>query len=148
MWYSTIDVTEQCSSQREKTRNKHTYLQHTLRQARPRLNESSGKGTFIYEAVSWMLLVHQMCSRTRCTDSIYPLIVLVEPTHYRNSNYLAPYIMRGMRRSARYRKLLSNHLMQSCLVEVRPILIENALELLHVVVQAFLSRTKKRSQIA
>ena len=114
-----------------------------------RPHERSAKGTFIHDDVSWMHLVYQLCSQTRFTDSSYPLVVLVESTQYRNRNYLAPSMMRGMRGSARFGKLLPNPLMRSCLVEVRHILIERALELLFVedeqVVKAFLSHTPQEA---
>ncbi len=114
-----------------------------------RLHERSTRGTFIHDAVSWMHLVHRLYYRINCTDSSYPLIVMVQSTQYRNSNYLAPYMMRGMRRSARFGKLLPNPLMRSCLVEVRHILIEHALQLLLVedeqVVKAFLSHTPQEA---
>jgi hypothetical protein len=114
-----------------------------------RPHERSAKGTFIHDAVSWMHLVHWLYNRTRCTDSSYPLIIMVKSTQYRNRNYLAPSMMRGMRESAPFGKLLPNPLMRSCLVEVRHILIEHALELLFVedeqVVKACLSHTPARS---
>jgi hypothetical protein len=114
-----------------------------------RLHERSAKGTFIHDAVSWMHLVHRLYSRTRCTDSGYPLVVMVESTHSRNSNYLAPCMMRGKRRSARFRKLLPNPLMRSCPVEVHHILIEHALELPlaedQQMVKTFLSHTPQEA---
>ena len=62
---------------------------------------------------------------------------------------IAPYMMRGMSRTARFRKLLPYPLMRSCLVEVHYILIEHALELLLVedqqVVKAFLSHTPQEA---
>jgi hypothetical protein len=110
-----------------------------------RLPERSAKGISRHDAASWSHLVHRLYYRTSCTDSSYPLIVMVESTQDRNSNYPAFYMMRGLRRSARFRKLLPNPLMRSCLVEVRHILIEHALELLLVedeqVVEAFLPHT-------
>jgi hypothetical protein len=70
---------------------------------------------------------------------------MVESTQDRNNNYFAPYMMRGMSRTARFRKLLPYPLMRSSLVEVHYILIEHTLELLLVedqqVVKAFLSHT-------
>jgi hypothetical protein len=93
------------------------------------LHKRSAKGIFIHDAVSWMHLVHRQYSRKSCTDSGYPLVVMVEPTHSRNSDHLVPCLMRGRSRSARFRKLLPYPLMRSCPVEVRYILIEHALEL-------------------
>ena len=88
-------------------------------------------------------------ARTCCTDSGYPLVVMVQPTHYRNSDHLVPCMMRGKSRSARFRNLLLDALMRSCLVEVRHIRIEHALELLLVedqqVVKAFLSDTPQEA---
>jgi hypothetical protein len=93
-----------------------------------RLHERSAKDIFIHDAFSWMRLVHWQYPRTRSTDSGYPLVIMVESTHSRKSNYLAPCMMRGMSRTARFRKLLPNPLMRSCPVEVHHILIEHALE--------------------
>jgi hypothetical protein len=137
------------SHAREKTRKTRVSLQHTLRQAMQRLHERSAKGTLIHDAVSWMHLVHRQYSRTSCTDSGYPLGVMVESTHSRNSDHLVACMMRGNSRSARFRNLLLNPLMRSCLVEVHHILIEHALELPLVkdqeVVKAFLAHTSARS---
>jgi hypothetical protein len=94
-----------------------------------RLHERSAKGTLIHDAASWSHLVHWLYSRTRCTDLSYPLVVMVESTQDRNSDYLTPCMMRGMSRTARFRKLLPNPLVRSCPVEVCHILIEHALEL-------------------
>jgi hypothetical protein len=130
------------------------YLQHTLRQAMQRLHERSTKGTFIHDAASWSHLVHRQYYRTRCTDSGYPLVVMVEPTHYWNSTHLATCILRGNSRFARFRNLLPNPLMRSCPVEVHDILIEHAARAASRVGstdgEAHSCRTllKKRSQIA
>jgi len=121
------------------------YLQHTLRQAMQRLHKRSAKGTLIHGAVFWMHLVHRQSYRTSCTDSGYPLVVMVEPTHFRNSDHLVTCILRGRSRSAPFRNLLLNTLMRSCPVEVHHILIEHPLELLlaedQQMVEAFLSYT-------
>ena len=110
-----------------------------------RLHERSAKGIFIHDTVIRMHLVHRQYYRTSCTDSGYPLVVMVEPTHYRNSDHLVPCILRGRSRSAPFRNLLLNTLMRSCQVEVHHILIEHALELLlaedQQMVKAFLSYT-------
>ena len=114
-----------------------------------RLHERSARCTFIHDIVSWMHLVHQLYYRISCIDSGYPLVVMMEPSQDRNSDHLVPCIMRGMRRSTRFRKLLLNTLMRSCLVEVCHILIEHALKLLLVkdqeVVKAFLSHTPQEA---
>ncbi|SRR6266566_5650492 len=74
-----------------------------------------------------------------------PLVIMVEPTQNRNSHHLVRCTMRGKRRSTGLGKLLLNTLMRSCLIEVRYIQIEYALELLlaedQQVVKAFLSHT-------
>jgi hypothetical protein len=110
-----------------------------------RLHARTAKGSVTHDADIWMRQVHCLYYRTCSTDSGYLLVVMVEPTQYRSSNHLAPCTMRGMRRSARVRKLLLNTLMRSCAVEVRYIQIEYALELLlavdQQVVEAFLSHT-------
>jgi hypothetical protein len=108
-----------------------------------RLHERFAKGTFIHYAVSWMHLVHRQYSRTSCTDSGSPLVVMVETSQDRNSDHLVTCILRGKSQTARFRKLLLNTLMRSCPVEVRYILIEHALEFLlaedQQMVKAFLS---------
>src|SRR5260370_834672 len=92
-----------------------------------------------------MHLVHRLSYWTCASDSGYPLVVMVETTQYRNSDHLVSCIARGTRRFARLGRLLLNPLMRSCLVEVRYIPIEYALELLlaadQQVVKAFLSHT-------
>ena len=114
-----------------------------------RLHERSAKGTFIHDAVIWMHLVYRLYYPTSSTDSGYPLVVMVEPTQYRNSDHLVICIMRGKSRSSRFRKLLLNTLMRSCPVEVHHILIEHALKLLLVedqqMVKAFLSHTSQEA---
>ena len=74
---------------------------------------------------------------------------MVEPTQYWNSQHLVRCTMRGKRRCARLGKLLLNTLMRSCLIEVRSIQIEYALELLlaedQQVVKAFLSHTPQEA---
>ena len=54
-----------------------------------RLHERSAKGIFIHDTVIRMHLVHRQYYRTSCTDLGYPLVVMVEPTHYRNSDHLS-----------------------------------------------------------
>jgi len=66
------------------------YLLHTIREAMQRLHERSAKSFTIHNAVSWMHLIHRLYYRTSCTDSGYPLVVMVKSTHYWNSNYFAP----------------------------------------------------------
>ena len=78
---------------------------------------------------------------------------MVEPTHDRESDYFAPCILRGRNRADRFRNLLLNPLMRSCLVEVHYIVIEHALKLLLVEDQQMSRHSchtllKKRSQIA
>jgi hypothetical protein len=113
------------------------------------LHSSSAKSICIHDAVIRMQLVHLLYYQICSADSSYPLVVMVEPTYYRYSNYLVPCLMRGERWSVRFRKLLPNPLMRSGPVEVRHILIEQALELLLVkdqqVVETFLSYTPGRS---
>jgi hypothetical protein len=114
-----------------------------------RLHERSAKGTFIHDAVSWMHIIHRLYYPTSCTDSGYPLVVMVEPTQYRNSDHLVTCMLRVNSRSARFRKLLLNPLMRSFPVEVPHILIEHALQLLLVedqqMVKAFLSHTPQET---
>jgi hypothetical protein len=114
-----------------------------------RLHERSAKGTFIHDAVSWMHIIHRLYYPTSCTDSGYPLVVMVEPTQYRNSDHLVTCMLRVNSRSARFRKLLLNPLMRSFPVEVPHILIEHALQLLLVedqqMVKAFLSHTPEEA---
>jgi hypothetical protein len=114
-----------------------------------RLHERSPKGTFIQDAASWSRLVHRLYSRTSCTDSSYPLVVMVESTQDRYSNHPVPCLMIRKRWSVRFRKLLPNPLMRTGQVEVRQILIEHTLKLLLVkdqqVVEAFLSYTPQKA---
>jgi hypothetical protein len=83
--------------------------------------------------------------RTYSVDSGYPLVVMVEPTQDRHCNHLDSGIMKGVKRSARFRNLLLNPLMRSELVEVRHIPMKDALKLFLVkdqqVVKTFLSDT-------
>ena len=72
-----------------------------------------------HDATNWMHLVPRLYYRTCSTDSGNPLVVMMEPTQYWNSNHLVPCIMRGMRRAPRFRNLLLNSLMRSGLIEVR-----------------------------
>jgi hypothetical protein len=77
------------------------------------------------------------------------VVVMVESTHDRKSNRLVACVMRGKSGSARFRNLLVNPLMRSCLVEVGDIAIEHALELPLMqdqqVVQAFLPNTPQKA---
>ena len=114
-----------------------------------RLHERSAKDLFSHDATSWMDLVHQLDARTRGPASGCPVVVMVQPTHDRKSDHLVPCILSGRNRSALFRDLLPNPLMGSCLVEVRHIRIEDALELLLMedqqMVQAFLSDTSQEA---
>jgi hypothetical protein len=114
-----------------------------------RLHYRPAKSTFTHDATNWMHLVHRLYYRTCSTGSGHPLVVMMEPTQYWNSNHLVPCIMRGMRRAPRFRNLLLNSLMRSGLIEVHHIPIEHALELLLVeneqVVKAFLSYTSQQA---
>lgn len=58
------------------------------------------------------------------------MVVVVEPSQYRNSHHLVPYKCRGTRRTTRFRDLLLKTLMGSGPVEVCYIPIEHTLELL------------------
>jgi hypothetical protein len=82
-------------------------------------------------------------------QSDYPLVVVVEPSQYRNSHHFVPCKYRGTRRSAWFRDLLLKTLMGLCQVEACYIGIEHTLELLLVedqhVVKAFLTDTPGRS---
>jgi hypothetical protein len=73
------------------------------------------------------------------------VIIMVQPTHDRKSNHLAPCILSGRNRSEPFRNLLRHPLMRPCLVEVHQIGIEDALELPLLqdqhVVQTFLPYT-------
>ena len=114
-----------------------------------RPHERSAKGTFIHDDVSWMHLVHRQYTRTRSTNSGYPLVVMVESTHSRKSDHLVNCILGGGSRSTPFRNLLLNTLMRSCPVEVHHILIEHALELPLVkdqeVVKTFLAHTSQEA---
>ena len=108
-----------------------------------RLQERSLADIFRHDAPSWMDLVHQLDARPRGPASGYPAVVMVQPTHDRQSDHFAPCILRGRNRSAPLRDLLLYALMGSCLVKVRHIGIEDAVELPLMedqhMVQAFLS---------
>jgi hypothetical protein len=65
-----------------------------------------------------MDLVHQLDARTPGPPSGRPVVVMVQPTHDRNGNHLVPRILSERNRSEPFRNLLSNPLMQSCLIEV------------------------------
>jgi hypothetical protein len=149
MWYSATDEAGQCFSCTSENEKTCVYLQHTLREAMQRLHERSAKGIFIDDTVSWRHLVYRPYYRTRCTNSGYPSVVMVETTHSRKSDHLVPCILRGRSRFAPFRNLLLNPLMRSGPVEIHHILIEHALELLLVknqqVVEAFLPHTPARS---
>ena len=92
--------------------------------------------------MSWMDLVHQLDARTRDPSSGCPVVVVMQPTQDRKSNYLVPCILRRRNQSEPFRNLLRHPLMGSCLVEVGDIGIEHTLELPLLqdqqVVQAFL----------
>jgi hypothetical protein len=83
-----------------------------------RLHSRSAKSIFTHDATNWRHLVHRLYYRTCSTDLGHPLVVMMEPTQYWNSNHLVPCLMRGMRRAPRFRNLLLNSLMRSGLVEV------------------------------
>ena len=110
-----------------------------------RLQERSTKDFFSHDALSWIDLVHQLDFRTRAFASGCPMVVMVQPTHDGKSDHLVSRILRGRTQSALFRDLLPNPLMRSCLVEVRHIRIEDALELPLMkdqqVVEAFLPHT-------
>ena len=114
-----------------------------------RLQERSAKDRFRHDATSWMHLVHRLASRTRGPASGCPVIIMVQSSHDRTSNYLLACILRGRNRPEPFRYLLRNPLMWACLVEVPHIRIQNALELLLLqnqqVVQAFLSHTPQEA---
>ena len=71
------------------------------------------------------------------------MVVMVQSAHDRKSDHLVPGMMRGHGWSALSRNLLLDPLMRSCLVEVRDVCIEDALELPLMqdqqVIQTFLS---------
>src|SRR6266516_2138533 len=96
-----------------------------------------------------MDLVHQLNARTRGPASSCPVVVMVQPTHDRKSDHLVPCILSARNRSVVFRYLLPNPLMGSCLVKVRHIGIEDALELPLMedqhMVQAFLSDTPQEA---
>jgi hypothetical protein len=119
------------------------YVQQTIKEGMQRLLERSAKDLFSHDAMNWMHLVHRLSSRTSGTASGCPVVVMVQPTHHRKSDHSAPCTLRGRNRSTPFRYLLRNPLMRSCLVKVRHIRIEHAVELPLMedqqVVQAFLS---------
>jgi len=96
-----------------------------------------------------MDLVHQLGARTCGPDSGCPVVVMVESTHHWKSDHLLACVMRGKSRSARFWYLLPNPLMRPCLVKVRHIRLEHALELSLLqkrqVVQAFLPYTSQKA---
>ena len=96
-----------------------------------------------------MDLVHQLYTRPRGFASGCPAVVMVQSTQDRKSNDLVPCILSARNRSALYRDLLPNALMRSCLIEVRHIRIEDALELLltkdQQVVEACLPHTPQEA---
>jgi hypothetical protein len=108
------------------TRKTRASLQQTLRESMQRTHSSSTKRIFIHDGAIWIRLIYPLYYRTCFTDSGYPLVVMVEPTHYRNGDQLVSCMMRGNSRSARFRNLLPNPLMGSRPVEVGHILIEHA----------------------
>ncbi len=124
--------------------------------ARTHSEMSCRRGVIGLPKVPSQMTVLSGCASSTCcniehvfTDSDYPLVIMVEPTQYRNSNHLAHCIMRGTRRPARFRNPLLNALMWSCPVEVCYILIEHALKLLLMedqqVVKACLSHTPQEA---
>src|SRR2546423_599706 len=96
-----------------------------------------------------MDLIHQLAALTYGPASGCPVIIMVQSTHDRTSNYLLACILIGRNRPEPFRYLLCNPLMWACLVEVLHIRIQNALELLLLqnqqVVQAFLSDTPQEA---
>ena len=79
--------------------------------------------------MSWMDLVHQLDARTRVPCLGSPLVVVVQPAHDRKGNHLVARILRRRNRSAPFRNLLLDALMRPCLIKVRHISIEHAVEL-------------------
>jgi hypothetical protein len=114
-----------------------------------RLQERSAKDLFRHDTPSWMDLVHQLNVRTRGSASGCPVVVMVQPTHDWKSDHFAPCIPRGRNRAAPLRDLLLDALMRPCLVKVRHISIEDAVELPLMedqhMVQAFLSDTPQET---
>jgi hypothetical protein len=146
MWYSTMkEAGGLFSGTRERPSYEKTlrFLAANIQGSHARLHYQSAKGTFIYNAARRIRLVHPQYFRIYCADSGYPLIIMVKPTQDRNSNHLVSSLMRGMRRSARFRNLLLNPLMRSGLIEVRHIPMKYTLKLFLVkeqqVVKTFLS---------
>ena len=78
-----------------------------------------------------------------------PMVVVVQSTHHWKSAHLLACSTRGKSGSARFWYLLPDALMGSSLVEVHPVLIQNALELLLVedeqMVEACLPHTPQRA---
>ncbi len=107
------------------------------------------KDTSTNDADIWMHLVRRLFDWTCATDSGCPSVIIMEPTQYRNSHHVVRCTMRGKRRFAQLGKLLRHPLMRSCLIEVRSIQIEYALELLLAedqhVVKAFLSHAPQEA---
>lgn len=60
-----------------------------------RLYEWPTKDLFSKEAISWMDLVHQLDTRTRGPASGYPAVVMMQPAHDRQCDYLVACMMRG-----------------------------------------------------
>ncbi len=80
--------------------------QPTMREGLHRIHERPVKDLFRHDAPSWMDLVHQLDARPRGTASGYPAVVMVQPTHDRQSDHFAPCIQSGRNRSAPLRDLL------------------------------------------
>ena len=104
--------------------------QQTFREAMHRLHERSAKDLFRPEATSLDDLVHQLSSRPRGPASGCPAVVMVQPTHDRESDHLVPCILTARNRSLLLRDVLCNPLMRPCLVEVHDIRLEKPGELL------------------
>ena len=93
-----------------------------------RHNRSANRN-FSNNTASWMRLIHPLNFRASCTASDPPLVVMVLPTRYRNSNHFVPCIMRGKRRFTQFRNLPPNPLMRSGPVEVQHIPVRDTLQL-------------------
>ncbi len=138
-WDSAIEIAGNRSRSQEKTL---VDGQQTIREGIPWLYDRPAKDLFSHDALSWMDQVPQLSSQTRRPASGSPVVVMVQSSHDRNGNHLVACILSARNRSALFRDLLPNPLMRPCLVEVRDVRIEHALELLLLkdqqVVEAFL----------
>ena len=112
-----------------RTRENRPVWQQTFRGGIRRPHERAAKGLLRHDATNWMDLIHQLDARTRGPASGCPAVVMVQSTHDRTSNRLFVCLMRGKSGSARFRNLLCHPLMRPCLVKVRHIRMEHALEL-------------------